>query len=284
MVEILLEPKVQLFSAPTFFPIEDFPIPDDGTDAEKIGAFAAKTCYASKGKNGRANKKNQKQVMQNQHGSVLEHINFGLFITGISRGLTLELNRHRPLSISQRSTRYVEEENGNLVLEPFEADLWKKYVIGSTSREMLYDDYTYRGAILQYVEGTPLPVIFYLDKLVSTFYGALDSYALAVSTLESPELRKKDKSGTELRKWARGKARGRLPNNLETQGCWTGNIRAWRWFCESRSERHAEDEIRKLAGKVFDVLEPFGPLYWEDFEKIDTNDGLTEYVPKFHKV
>ena len=104
-----------------------YKIPDDGTDAERLGAFAAKGCYASWGEDGRSCVANQKQILEHAHGSVLEHSSVSLFIEGITRALSLELNRHRPFSISQLSTRYVKEEDCAMVLEPFYADIWRRY-------------------------------------------------------------------------------------------------------------------------------------------------------------
>jgi len=87
-----------------------------------------------------------------------------------------------------------------------------------------------------------------------------------------------------LRKWARGKARNVLPNGIETRGTWTNNIRGWRWFIESRSDRHAEPEIRVLADVVLNKLREVAPLYFVDFEKTDVVDGIPEWVPEYHKV
>jgi thymidylate synthase (FAD) len=50
---------------------------------------------------------------------VLEHAQFTFFITGVSRGLTHELVRHRVgVAISQRSTRYVDEDESPWILHP----------------------------------------------------------------------------------------------------------------------------------------------------------------------
>ena len=126
-MKVILEPTVTTFAKQVFIEHPQFKIPDDGNDATKIGSFAAKGCYDSFGKNGRANEANQAQVLEQLHGSVLEHINASLYIEGISRGLSLESNRHRQLAVSQRSTRYTAEEDAAIVLEPYYAAIFKKF-------------------------------------------------------------------------------------------------------------------------------------------------------------
>ena len=108
-MHIITEPKVTVVAKQVFIGHPDYLIPPDGDDATKLGAFAAKGCYDSFGENGRANVKNQEAILEHAHGSVLEHINFTLFVEGITRGLSLESNRHRQLAVSQRSTRYTAE-------------------------------------------------------------------------------------------------------------------------------------------------------------------------------
>jgi thymidylate synthase (FAD) len=90
--------------------------------------------------------------------------------------------------------------------------------------------------------------------------------------------------GFALRKWARGKARNILPHALETRGTWTMNFRAWRWFIEVRSGRHAEPEIRRLAEKVLSVLRPIAPTYFDDFHLTGIHDGIPEYAPTHSKI
>jgi thymidylate synthase ThyX len=126
-MQIITEPKVTVVAKQVFLGHPDYLIPSDGDDATKLGAFAAKGCYDSFGENGRANEKNQLTILEHRHGSVLEHITFSLFIEGITRGLSLESNRHRQLAVSQRSTRYTAEEDAAIVLEPYYAELYEKY-------------------------------------------------------------------------------------------------------------------------------------------------------------
>lgn len=251
----------------------DYPIPLDGDDATKIGSFAAKCCYDSVGREGRANEANQRQVLEHEHGSVLEHVTFTLFIEGITRGLSLESNRHRPLAVSQRSTRYTAEEDAAIVLEPYYAHLYKKYELG--------DDLSTRPYV-DTVDGYDPAEIHLIVNFIDNCDYAICKYELQVEELEA--LNPLGLKGFDLRKWARGKARNLLPHGLETRITYTGNVRAWRWFIEARSDKHAEPEIRRLADVVLQTLRAASPLYFEDFEQTEIYDGIPVWTPKFSKV
>ena len=90
--------------------------------------------------------------------------------------------------------------------------------------------------------------------------------------------------GFDLRKWARGKARNVLPHGIETRGTYTSNVRGWRWFIESRSDEHAETEIRSLANKVLLALREVAPLYFEDFNSWEEHEDIPEWKPTYSKV
>src|ERR1035437_8780686 len=142
-MKVIIAPKVTLVAKQVFLGHPDYEIPDDGNDAVKIGAFAAKCCYDSTGKNGRANETNQRQILEHLHGSVLEHITATLFIEGVTRALSLESNRHRQNAISQRSTRYTEEDASAIVLEPYYADIWNRHQFILHEEGMRKGDWTW---------------------------------------------------------------------------------------------------------------------------------------------
>lgn len=264
-MQIITHPTVQIISRPQFIESALFEIPNDGNDAVKIGAFAAKNCYDSAGKHGRSNEANQRQVLAHEHGSVLEHINYGIYITGITRALSLESNRHRPLAVSQRSTRYTAEEDAAIVLDPYYADLWNKYKLSYTGTPPVTDD-----------------ALQLLDDFIRSCGASVSAYQQQVEHLIARN--PLNLTGFDLRKWARGKARNLLPHALETRIIYTGNVRAWRWFIESRSDKHAEPEIRRLATAVLGTLKTECPLYFEDFECPEIYDNIPVWVPKFSKV
>ena len=285
-MQIILEPTVTVVGHSTFVEHPIYKIPADGDDATKLGSFAAKGCYDSYGESGRANEANQDAVIESLHGSVLEHGTVSLFIEGVTRGLTLELNRHRTFAISQRSTRYTKEEDAAIVLDPYYSELFTRHKIvrnphnpllsskiggwGQEGKETYNDD--------SIIDKEISLIATHLNYAES----AINEYQREVEMLI--ELNPNKLDGFDLRKWARGKARNILPHALETRGTYTNNHRGWRWFIEARSSRHAEPEIRRLAHHVICALRTVAPLYYQDFEINEIVDGIPEYVPIHKKV
>jgi thymidylate synthase (FAD) len=270
-VKIITEPKVTVIAKQVFLGHPDYDIPDDGDDATKLGSFAAKSCYNSFGKNGRSNEANQLQVLAHQHGSVLEHINFTIFVEGVTRALSLESNRHRQLAVSQRSTRYTAEEDAAIVLEPYYAELYEKY--RPWLEDPAKDDITSTFDIDE------------LNLLVGHITGMEQSFnAYERDVLWLMKKNPLNLEGFELRKWARGKARNLLPHALETKITYTGNLRAFRWLIESRSDKHAEAEIRRLANLICLTLKKEAPIYFQDFHISEVYDGIPVWTPEYRKV
>ena len=292
-MKVILEPKVTVVSKVNFLEHPEYKVPDDGDTFTRLGAFAAKGCYDSYGSEGRANKDNQSAILEYRHGSVLEHLNITLFIEGITRGCSLELNRHRTFSISQRSTRYVAEEESAIVLEPFFARLFKEH-------EPKFYDRASRFRAASYPDAHELlKAHHYKDGKGSTLWKqqqesklllqhlnvqceSVSKYEQQVETLM--QMNPYELEGFDLRKWARGKARNLLPHGIETRGTYTTNIRGWRWFIESRSDEHAETEIRSLANKVLLALREVAPLYFEDFNSWEEHEDIPEWKPTYSKV
>ena len=292
-VKVILEPKVTVVSEVNFLEHPEYKVPDDGDNFTRLGAFAAKGCYDSFGEEGRANKDNQLAILEYRHGSVLEHLNITLFIEGITRGLSLELNRHRTFSISQRSTRYVAEEESAIVLEPYFAQLFREL-------EPKIDNYSNRFRAASYpsaievlrsreeVGGVDNEIAQELQKSrlllqhLNSQCESISKYEQQVEELMIMNPYKLEKF--DLRKWARGKARNLLPHGIETRGTYTSNIRGWRWFIEARSESNAETEIRSLANNVLLALREVAPLYFQDFESSEDHEGISEWKPTYNKV
>lgn len=88
--------------------------------AELLAEFAGRNCYQSwPNKAGRSNRDYlQQQIIEKKHGSVLEHASVTFHIRGVSRSLLAELSRHRHLSFSVLSQRYVDEANSPAIGPP----------------------------------------------------------------------------------------------------------------------------------------------------------------------
>jgi thymidylate synthase (FAD) len=249
-MKIIREPRVCVVAATVFYGHPEYLLPGDGDNAVRLGAFAAKGCYDAFGTDGRSNHDNQARIIESGHGSVLEHFNVSLFIEGISRACSHEIVRHRAgFAYSQRSTRYTNEGDSAIVLDPYYASL---HNIDPLFTEFLHET---KAAIAAYE--------YQVEELINRNPLGF--------------------TGTELRKWARGKARNLLPHALETRMLMTGNLRAWRHFIEMRSERHAEAEIRRLADHVITALRGIAPFYFADYDE-QLVDGILEYSTKHRKV
>ncbi|MEI8004210.1 MAG: FAD-dependent thymidylate synthase, partial [Methanothrix sp.] len=175
-------------------------------------------------------------ILEQRHGSVLEHANFTLFLYGISRSLTHELVRHRAgFAYSQLSQRYV------------------------------------YGSRMRFVER---PEFIHQPKLHALFEAQIDQFAKlyeeTATSLLSLQEEGQDKlltpeAKTDQRKAVNQTARTFLPNCTETQIVVTANVRAWRHFLEMRGSIHAETEIRMLSGRILTVLQELAPTLFADF-------------------
>lgn len=118
-MKIITEPTVTVIASSMLHEPLPYAIPADGTDMERLCAFAAKNCYQSWGEDGRGNCDNQSRVIEQKHGSVLEHGVVTLLIEGVSRSLTHELIRHRAgMAYSELSQRYVDVSDVAFVEPP----------------------------------------------------------------------------------------------------------------------------------------------------------------------
>lgn len=279
-MKVILEPTATIVGKTQFIDHPDFVIPPDGDDSIRLSSFGAKGCYDSFGIDGRPNLDNQFRILESAHGSVLEHFNVSIYVTGVTRGLTLEMNRHRQFGISQRSTRYTKEEDASIVLEPYYAQLFTKCDMRSmcTSVNNFIPSYTWES----YSNDCDANEKYLIFKFLSRADDAFEEYQSEVELLM--KLNPEKLEGFALRKWARGKARNILPHALETRVLYTANLRAWRWFIEARSSRHAESEIRRLADVILTQLKTVSPFYFEDFEQTGVFEGIPEWTPKFRKV
>ena len=89
---------------------------------------------------------------------------------------------------------------------------------------------------------------------------------------------------TLRRKLARQAARSVLPNATETRIFVTANARALRHFIELRGAYEAEDEIRKLAIRMLEILQAESPNLFRDFRIETREDGTRVVTTPHHKV
>jgi thymidylate synthase (FAD) len=88
-------------------------------NAEEVIEFAGRICYRSEGKRGPGTAaKLIGKLIAMGHESPLEHASATFHISGASRSMTHQLVRHRLISVSQESQRYVDEKSFAYVMPP----------------------------------------------------------------------------------------------------------------------------------------------------------------------
>lgn len=259
-MHIFREPKVTLLARQEYLGAEHLDWHSD-TDipSQTVAEFAGRLCYLSFGPNaglegghklipGRTtNSEYLANILRTRHGSVLEHAVWTMLFEGVSRALTHELVRHRHLSYSQLSQRYVDESEVAFVLPPEIAPEGETFEMFRQSCERSLDDYrTLLARIEEQVKDEP--------------------------------------SATLRRKRARQTARSLLPNATETKIVVTGNARGWRHFIELRASEGADTEIRALAIKVLGVLKQEAPNLFGDYTLRTLDNGVEVVETEFRSV
>ncbi|MGV0627544.1 FAD-dependent thymidylate synthase [Mycolicibacter minnesotensis] len=231
--------RVQVIAKTEFTPPPDVPWSTDADGGPALVEFAGRACYQSWSKpNPRTatNASYVKHIIDVGHFSALEHAGVTFYITGLSRSAAHELIRHRHLSFSQLSQRYVPESDSMIVVPPGMADDPELQQILAESADA--------------------------------------SRAVYTELLARLEAKFADQPNAVLRrKQARQAARAVLPNATETRIVVTGNYRAWRHFIAMRASEHADVEIRRLAIECLRRLLDVAPAAFEDFQINFLADG-----------
>ena len=90
-------------------------------DSDALAEVAGRSCYESYTRPNSKTRRNRdylKHIIELEHNSVLEHASATFYITGVSRSLLTELTRHRHLSFSVLSQRYVDSSDSGFVVPP----------------------------------------------------------------------------------------------------------------------------------------------------------------------
>lgn len=201
------------------------------TDAALLTEFGGRACYQSWSKPNQATAENFayiEHILDVGHHSVLEHGSLTFYIEGVSRSLTHELIRHRHLSPSQESQRYVKlGPDTRPVIPPLYQTIWEDDQLEPISETQAIVEEVWDNAIVAY------------DKLVCAWEERF--------RITAPGGR----LTTGMAKKAREAARCVLPNMTPTRIVVSGNHRSWRHFLELRGSLGADAEIRQLAIEIY---------------------------------
>lgn len=120
-----VEPKVTLLAstALNIHAVESIMEKQSGsTHAETIITLGGRNCYDSFDRPNPATRSDadylKRTIGQQNHGSIAEHASATLYFEGVSRAFLTELSRHRHLSLSVRSQRFVNEDDSSIVVPP----------------------------------------------------------------------------------------------------------------------------------------------------------------------
>lgn len=209
-----------------------------------LAEFAGRACYQSWSRPNEATATNAgylNHVLDVQHFSVVEHASVSFYVEDVSRSLTHELIRHRHMSFSQLSQRYViagGQREGNPVIPPLYRDSG--------------DDHT-------------------VDIVLSAWQGAIRAYDMLIAEW-MPRLVTQYGDVTKARKKAREAARCVLPNMTPTSLVVTANHRTWREFIAKRATVHADAEICEFAVAIYNELVKLEPNLYQDMTLTDAED------------
>ena len=232
-------PKVTLIAHTAIVPdaIEQrMEIQEGSTDAETLTVYAGRSCYESWSRPNEKTREDkdylQRTLFEQGHFSILEHASATFYLTGVSRALLAEITRHRHLSFSVLSQRFVDESEANIVVPPALRN-------AKGINEPHYD------------EELGGDVIGATDNLKVMANLAIATYAGLVEELQEVE-------GLS-RKQAREAARAVLPNMVETRIVVTGNLRAWHEVIARRTAPDADAEFQQVANLIRNELQQIAP-------------------------
>ncbi len=199
----------------------------DVYDAEFLSEFAGRNCYLSFE---RPNPKTREDrdylahILEIGHESVLEHASATFYIEA-SRSVLAELTRHRHLSFSVVSQRYVDANELGFHLPP---------AVNELPEEM-------RNAARA--------------KYLAAFPAAMKTYNELMDIFNEAGL---------PRKKAREAARAVLPGMTNSPMVVSANHRAWRYVIKNRWHAAADAEIQELAGMLLAELREIAPNIYQD--------------------
>lgn len=216
---------------------------DAETSGEWLAEFAGKLCYSSFSTDlnqnlTRAGTRNNREylresILDNGHGSVLEHCVVSFLFSDVSRVVTHEVVRHRAgTAFSQTSGRYVRAD----------VQVWMPSCIekaGAEAQRLWHESVASSQG--------------YYNRLVQLL--GLDD-----PTIRMPFSKKKELTSALRRILPTGQA-----NNILV----TANIRAWRHMIELRTSTGAEEEIRIVFGQVAQQLRDNYPAFFQDMVSAD---------------
>lgn len=185
---------------------------------DELAELAGRNCYQSWNRPNSKTASNEdylQNIISQQHFSVMEHGSVTFYVEGVSRSLLAELSRHRHLSLSVVSQRYVDANDLMPVIPP---------IVGLLP---------------------PSDQAWTEADLKQHWNAGLEMYNNLVELFVQHGYKRKE---------AREAARAVLPNMTDTPLVVTGNIRAWRDVLFKRYHIAADREIQNFSKEILKHL------------------------------
>ena len=214
---------------------------DNAKGAEEIVEIAGRNCYFSFGskQSSLPNKDFIKRLIKSQHTSVLEHVNWTFFISGVSRAFSHQLVRHRVgFSFSQLSQQFFDESDCDFVSPP--------QLENKPECKAIWED-----------------TVKYCKKAYSMLQRSLEKSS------DVNHLQKKIINNI---------SRSVLPNATETKIVMTANARALRSFLEIRGNVLCDLEMRIFCSNLLEILQDESMTLFYDFSCLTQDDGTPRIV------
>lgn len=212
------------------------------TAGDELIEAAGRICYMSFGRkqSPKTNRQYIEHLIKMGHESVLEHVSWTFLLTGVSRGFSHQLVRHRVgFSFSQLSQQYHDETEAQFV-EP------SAVAVCAKARKAW-------------------------NKSISLSKKAYDQILRSLASLEYSVAPSADKR--EIMRALRSAARSVLPNATETKIVVTANARALRYFFRIRGSIPGDEEMRTVAAALLKEVRPEAPSIFFDFQIRKLDDG-----------
>lgn len=120
-VDILARTFLHPWTPEDAYDYEVYPEGEAVNNTDALGEFAGRLCYKAFKRERPSTATNEgylKNIIDQGHFSVLEHSSVSFLVRGVSRALLAELTRHRHLSFSVVSQRYVDYSETEPVIPP----------------------------------------------------------------------------------------------------------------------------------------------------------------------
>lgn len=211
-------------------------------EGEKLIASAAKLCYSRSGVDDIEESLDDDKIgsflshlVDLNHESPIEHVNFTFGVEGVSRTLTHQLVRHRIASYSQQSQRYVKLDQFEYIVPPAVAKNRKAKELFLKAME---EDQKYYNEIVSILQSE------YFNELIGE--GISEKQAISKSEKQAIE-----------------DARYIFPNACETKIVFTMNARTLMNFFRLRTCNRAQWEIRDMSTVMLKKIKEVYPTLFK---------------------